>query len=223
MRFCWPCSVKEGRLVSRVAPALERKRRRKQDVKDAAKLRKLNAEAAKALEPTLEPGTLDGKAWILAEYERLRMLPVFKSSKGSSTYPKKSARCNKLSARIWRKSHKATDRAGHQHPYENRITISVGPKCSRATVSELLLHELCHAATASVRGASDKHGNRKWVYHGCGFKRTLCRAAKQAYDLDVKPSDTKTAYGLDRVIIRALKDAQPAMQRKLCEETPNVC
>ena len=235
VRYCLPCSIKAGRLVSRVAPAQESKRRpqqeaeqtRKLEAVEAAKQRKLEREREKAQALAKAPtrlnapgdvsgdvaaSPLEGLDWVHAEYARLCALPVFKSCAGSGTRPRKAAGRCKLGARLYR-TPTLDAVTGCHHPHENRITVTVGPSASLARVSELLMHELCHAATKTGRTGGKKGGRR--IYHGTAFKKTLCKAARQAYGLHVKPDAAKTAYGLDSVIVRQLKAAQPRMKRTL--------
>ena len=102
---------------------------------------------------------------------------------------------------------KAVEVLGRQWPYENRITVTVGPKASRAKVSEVLVHELAHAACPTEHGAPDKGGWGRRIHHGRAFREWLVRAAKEAYGLDISPTAAgRSAYKLDALIIAALED-----------------
>ena len=160
------------------------------------------------VEPVPEPA-LSGLAWIEAEFDRLRALPFAASDAGSDTRPKKSARDNSFVCSMYGPAEplKAADVLGRQYPYENRITVTVGAKASRAKVSEVLVHELAHAACPTEHGAPDKGGWRRRIHHGRAFREWLVRAAKEAYGLDISPTAAgRSAYKLDAFIIAALED-----------------
>ena len=159
------------------------------------------------VEPTPEP-ELSGLAWIEAEFDRLRALPFAASDAGSDTRPKKSARDNSFVCSMYGPAEplKAAEVIGRQWPYENRITVTVGPRASRAKVSEVLVHELAHAACPTEHGAPDKGGWRRRIHHGRAFREWLVRAAKEAYGLDISPTAAgRSAYKLDAFIIAALE------------------
>ena len=152
---------------------------------------------------------LFGLAWIEAEFDRLRMLPFAQSNLGSETRPKKSARDSSFGCSMYGPTEPLNhaEVIGRQYPCENRITVTVGPKATRAKVSELLLHELAHAACPTEHSAPDKGGWRRRIYHGRAFREWLVRAAKEAYELDVSPTAAgRSAYRLDAFIIDALED-----------------
>ena len=159
------------------------------------------------VEPVPEPA-LSGLAWIEAEFDRLRALPFAASDAGSDTRPKKSARDNSFVCSMYGPAEplKAAEVIGRQWPYENRITVTVGPRASRAKVSEVLVHELAHAACPTEHGAPDKGGWRRRIHHGRAFREWLVRAAKEAYGLDISPTAAgRSAYKLDALIIAALE------------------
>ncbi len=164
-------------------------------------------EPAAPTEPTPEPD-LSGLDWVREEFDRLRMLPFATSNLGSSTRPKKRARDNALGRRLYGPTQpwNHAQVTGRQYPHENRITVTVGPKATRARVSELLMHELAHAACPTEHGAPDKGGWRRRIYHGRTFREWLVRAAKEAYGLDISPTAAgRSAYKLDAFIIAALE------------------
>ena len=151
---------------------------------------------------------LSGLDWVQEEFDRLRMLPFAKSNLGSETRPKKSARDSSFVCSIYGPAEPLKDAAvtGRQYPYENRITFTVGPKASRAKVSEVLMHELAHAACPTEHAAPDRSGWRRRIHHGRAFREWLVRAAKEAYGLDISPTAAgRSAYKLDAFIIAALE------------------
>jgi hypothetical protein len=229
VRFCWPCSIKAGHLVQRIAPSIESKKRRKAETKARKQERKLAAVADKAAKATAaacaikaaETSDLVGLDWVGREYARLQALPFATSNLGSSTRPKKRARDNALGRRLYGPTQpwNHAQVTGRQYPHENRITVTVGPKATRARVSELLMHELCHAACPTERGAPGKNGKRQRIYHGRTFREWLVRAAKEAYGLEISPTAAgRSAYKLDKIITTALEAKGGEWSRLL--ETP---
>ena len=215
VRFCWPCSLAAGRLVERIAPSIESKRCRKAESLQRAKDRKAEAAQQKAAvkatletpKPTAEVSS--GLGWVREEFDRLRALPFTTSNLGSHRrYAKKRARDNSFGCRLYGPTQPWNHAAisGHHWPDQDRITVTLGPRASRAKVSELLLHELCHAACPTERGAPNKNGKRRRIYHGRTFREYLVRAAHQAYGLDISLTAAgRSAYKLDAFIIAALE------------------
>ena len=159
-------------------------------------------------EVVFEEPTESGLDWVQEEFDRLRDLPFAASTRGSNTRPKKSARANSFGCRLYGATQpwNHTEVSGHHWPDRDRITVTVGPRASRAKVSELLLHELCHAACPTERGAPGKNGKRKRIFHGRTFREWLVRAAEEAYGLEISPTAAgRSAYKLDAFIIAALE------------------
>jgi hypothetical protein len=204
-------------LVARTAPALESKKRRKAGVKERARARKAEmkqqkaaaaAASIEAIEAT-PSSELVGLDWVRREWDRIRALPFASSNLGShKRYGKAAARSNSFGCRLYGPkqpwNHAAV--SGHHWPNQDRITVTLGPMATRARVSELLLHELCHAACPTERGAPGKNGRRQRIFHGRTFREWLVRAANEAYGLDISPTAAgRSAYKLDALIIAALE------------------
>jgi hypothetical protein len=88
--------------------------------------------------------------------------------------------------------------SGRAFGRERRLRIVVPHYAHAAEILEVLLHELVHLAMP----AASSHGER--------FRRTLARAASQAWGVEVDPnppatSDNIRAYALDEHITAALK------------------
>lgn len=166
-RYCLICSAETGRLVLRVAPALERKRssaavtsanraKAKRAREAAARERKKQAETERY---TVEDVDLR------EEFKRLIKLRAFGGKQG------------RLSRRppefvISRRSQHPASRLGYAEPWRNRITVATWPGQSVARIRETLVHELTHIVIG---------GNRDEGWHGPLFRKTMTAAFREAY------------------------------------------
>lgn len=168
IRYCLPCSTETGRLVLRVAPALERKREAATASSAAKAKAKRHREAIarkRKKQAETERYTVEGVD-LREEFKRLIRLRAFGGKAG----------------RLWRdppefvisrRTHHPISRLGYAEPWRNRITIATYPNQTLADARETLVHELTHI----VVGADP--GTRVW--HGLEFKLTMLRAFKEAY------------------------------------------
>ena len=143
---------------------------------------------------------LSGYDWIDQEFERLQGLPFATSTAGSEADPPVAAKDVQLAMRL-------RDRPRHWHsvtgahlPGQGCITITADPEATRAEVSEVLLHELAHAATPTPRSPSGRR-----TVHGREFRAMLILAAKEAYDVNLDPDTiTWSSWRIDDAIVREL-------------------
>lgn len=168
IRYCLPCSTETGRLVLRVAPALERKRKAAATA-SAAKAKAKRERAAivskrKQREKT-ERYTVEDVD-LREEFKRLIRLHAFGGKKGRLYRdPPEFV--------ISRRSQYPASRLGYAEPGRNRITIATWPGQTLADARETLVHELTHI----VVGAQP--GSRTW--HGSDFRLKMLHAFKEAY------------------------------------------
>lgn len=168
VRYCLACSAESGRLVERVAPALERKRaaatitnaskaKAKRSREAVARDRKKHAETARY--------TVQGTD-LRDELKRLIRLRAFGGRTGRLfRSPPEFV--------ISRRNHTPTSRMGYAEPWRNRITVSTYPGQTLADARETLVHELTHIVVGT------EPGNAHW--HGPVFHKTLAAAFKEAY------------------------------------------
>lgn len=175
-RFCLPCSAKSGQLVQRICPALD-KRRSKSAAHRADKATRKAAKArSKWMVAGLDVRTVAGKCWralkALGYVSPCRDLPTLYVMRSS------------LGTRGWAHSH------GTVRLY---FGDGSGPSGSnapdRATVRELVLHELCHHIDRAFR---DSH------HHGPKFNGALCDAAHKLWGFDEMSSGE--GYGPSRAL-----------------------
>lgn len=102
-----------------------------------------------------------------AEMERLRRLPVFAGGPLAKSAPQLKVR----------RASRSPNRLGFAVPSEFRISVTAYPGIRRGDVLETLLHELTHL---HVGRAAEAHG-----WHGPTFKRTLARAMREAYGVEI--------------------------------------
>lgn len=103
------------------------------------------------------------------EMDRLRELPVFADGPLARSAPQLKVR----------RAGKRPNRLGFAVPSEFRLSVTAYPGIRRGDVLETLLHELVHL---HVGRAAEPH-----AWHGPTFKRTLARAMREAYGLEVPP------------------------------------
>jgi hypothetical protein len=107
--------------------------------------------------------------------ERLRALPVFDGG------PLAAAPQLKV-----RRARTRPNRLGFAVPSEHRLSVTAYPGIRSGDVLETLLHELTHL---HVGRAAEAHG-----WHGPTFKRTLARAMREAYGVEI-PAPRATLHG----------------------------
>lgn len=112
------------------------------------------------------------------EMERLRALPVFRAGELARRRPELKVR----------RARRRPNRVGFAIPAEWRISVTAYPGARRGDLQETLLHELVHLHVGERRGDA-----RRW--HGRAFRRTLHRAMRQAYGLDV-PIPRSVVHGV---------------------------
>jgi hypothetical protein len=110
------------------------------------------------------------------EMERLRRLPVFTEGPLATAIPRLTVR----------RASQRPNRLGFAVPGESRLSVTAYPGIHRGDVLETLLHELVHL---HVGRAAEAHG-----WHGRTFKRTLARAMKEAYGIEI-PIPRATLHG----------------------------
>jgi hypothetical protein len=168
-RYCLPCSAKTGRLVKRVAPALERQRA-SAAVTSAAKAKAKRAREAKARErkkaAETERYTVEGHD-LREDFQRMIKLKAFGGRKGRLFR-------RPPEFRISRRSQHPASRLGYAEPWLNRFTVATWPGAQYVSVRLTLLHELTHIVVGRVSGTGEG-------WHGRTFKRTLTAAYTEAF------------------------------------------
>lgn len=167
VRYCLKCSEQTGKLVERVAPALERKRAAAaQSAAAKAKAKRAREAAAKARKKAAEDAkfTVEGVD-LRVEMTRLLKLKAFGGKDG------------RLAKRppefvVSRRTMEPSSRYGYADPWGNRITLVTWPSLTLADARETLVHELTHIVVG-------RHRTEGW--HGPQFRRTMTAAFREAY------------------------------------------
>ena len=137
LRYCLPCSVTAGRLVERVAPALEAKRAAGAD-RSAAKAKAKRATAARARarakQRDIERHTIEGVD-IRDEFKRLCRLRAFGG-------PKSRLVRRPPTLEVRHRSSQPSSYLGWADVYANKIRVFIYPGMDRADMAETLVHEL---------------------------------------------------------------------------------
>lgn len=169
VRYCLPCSQETGRLVERVAPALERKRAAAA-VTSAAKAKAKRARETTARQRKKEA---DNQRYIVEgvdlrdEMKKMIKLRAFGGKTGRLVrWPPELV--------ISRRSKHPLSRMGYAEPWRNRITVATWPSHHLSDARETLLHELTHIVVGGHPG-----GGSKTVWHGPQFRIMLNRARKE--------------------------------------------
>lgn len=173
VRYCLPCSEATGRLVERIAPALERKR---QAVKDRAVARR-RAEHERAAVERQRRAEAEAARYTFAgvdlrdEVARLRRLRAFGGAGGRlarrpPTFHVRHAKTEPRStlAGAW--------------PSTWRFQVTIYPGVDLADLRESLVHELAHLYVGG-----DRSDRNRW--HGDRWRRTMRAAFREAYGPDV--------------------------------------
>lgn len=162
VRYCLPCSVAAGRLVERIAPALERRRAAataRQAAKAKAKRQRAAAGRVAAVERETERFTVEGVD-LRDELRTLCRLKAFGGARGrlAKRTPDFTVRRHQRQPRRW----------GVAYRYPWRIHLALWPTITLAQARETIVHELTHLAC------------RPNEHHGVGFVMTLNRARAEA-------------------------------------------
>lgn len=171
-RYCLVCSAKTGRLVKRIAPALETKRTAAKQTSVAkakaarARMRKA-ADRAKAADKARF--TVEGVD-LRDEMGCLLRLKAWKGAFGSPGFDGGFHNTPELT--VTRRS-SYPGRLGFAEPWRWRIHLAIYPGQSLADARETLVHELTHLVIGHQRGS------RSW--HGTDFKKLMLTAFKEAY------------------------------------------
>jgi hypothetical protein len=110
------------------------------------------------------------------EMRRLRSLPTFAAGPLADASPQLKVR----------RASQRPNRLGFAVPSEFRLSVTAYPGIRRGDVLETLLHELVHL---HVGRAAEAH-----AWHGPTFKRTLARAMREAYAVEI-PIPRSTLHG----------------------------
>jgi hypothetical protein len=113
---------------------------------------------------------------LAVELERLRRLPVFAGGPLAAAAPELKVR----------RSRGRPNRLGFAVPSQFRLQVTAYPGIRPGDVLETLLHELVHF---HVGRAEEAH-----AWHGATFKRTLAKAMRQAYGIEI-PIPRATTHG----------------------------
>jgi hypothetical protein len=108
--------------------------------------------------------------------ERLRGLPVFANGPLADAAPQLKVR----------RASRRPNRLGFAVPSQFRLSVTAYPGIRPGDVLETLLHELVHL---HVGRAAEAH-----AWHGPTFKRTLARAMREAYGVEI-PTPRATLHG----------------------------
>lgn len=203
VRFCLPCSIDDGRLVERVAPALERQRAARtatvQARAAARKQREREREAARFVVQALRADGVLVDVDVWAEmFSCCRQLRI--------TMPELTVRFLRYGTR---------GRAFPDHYPNGRVIISTSGGDSYENLVEIILHEAVHLAV----GGKQRSGSTKREWHGRAFKRRLLNASMVRWPqidplVDGNPEveaaiTARVAYDLDELIVHALKVTTP--------------
>ena len=138
--------------------------------------------------------------YIEHEFQKLQILPFATTDGGSEANPPIAAKDVQLPMRMRERPAHWHSVTGAHLPEQGCITITADPEATRAEVSEVLLHELVHAATPTPRSPSGRR-----TVHGRAFCAMLIRAAKEAYGVVLDPDAiTWSSWRIDDAIVREL-------------------
>ncbi len=175
-RYCFPCSEKSGRLVQRIAPALEKARAERTVKKklDAADARQRAAERRAAYY------TVQGLN-LYTEMRTLLRSKVLAGEKGAWL------RANVPTLKV-RRSKAIYSRLGCAVYSTNTIRINTGPRSTLAQLRGTLAHEVVHLYCG--RSAKDKaYGGA----HGVRFRNTLRLLVADVYGATVRAEGAAVA------------------------------
>jgi len=169
VRYCLACSQESGRLVERIALALERKRAAAA-VTAANKAKAKRSREATARErrkqAEIERYTVEG----VDLRDELTCLLRLRAWNGRFGTPPLFQHRPEL---VISRRHQHPTRLGYAEPWRWRITVATYPGQTLADARETLVHELTHLVVGH------RPGTRGW--HGPEFKNTMLAAFKEAY------------------------------------------
>jgi hypothetical protein len=143
VRYCWPCSQESGRLVERIAPALETKRAAGAQRSAAKRSAKADRDRAAAIAAVSAPVTdSDEPLRVDKVLSEIWALPT-RRAEGAQVIPE-------LAVRRGTKSHTS----GHCH-YGGRIVVTVG-RVDTASAVATVIHEVAHEVAYQA-------GKRRWL------------------------------------------------------------
>lgn len=150
-RYCFPCSTKNGKLVERTSPALEKQRAASRE-KSAAKTTNARQRATEAriVKVTVGPFNLEKEAARIWKVSTFREMRRWRKEVPPITFRR---------SQKWHSS-------GHANYYSRQIVVTIGTNPYDAAVT--VLHELGHIAVGS-----EGHSSRFWS--------ALRSAAKEAW------------------------------------------
>ncbi len=186
-RYCLSCSEETGRLVSRICPALERRReQRAQAGARRAASKRATASRHKRAEKDAQRRveTLHGVD-IRAEFKRLeRIFPqlgfVYLHIGGG---------------------HYASQGGELRIDLYPEGVNGIGDSGSALSVVHLLAHEVAHSLAPPVRG---DNGSR--VCHGPNWKRAFAEILLRAYNTEISWGAVPDGYAIDRRVSSALRE-----------------
>lgn len=199
-RYCLPCSEATGRLVERMAPALERKREARSEALADRRKRKTQRER----ERQEAYFTVDGIN-LEREMRRLCRLKAFRKSNGKPMKPPKLI--------VKRMSKQPSTRYGWCKYWERTICVIAYPGITKYDALETLLHELVH----NFEGRSDYDVHPA---HGDFFKRRFRDAMKEAYGVSYLPDNAY--HGRLATLMRQF-DRSPDGMRFLADNLDESC
>lgn len=172
-RYCLACSAKTGRLVLRIAPALETRRAAAATTaaaKAKAKRAREAAKKAKAKQAEIDRYTVEG----VDLRDEMTSLLRLKAWNGHFGRPGLDGGFhNRPELVISKRSRVPLSRMGYAEPWINRITVATYPGQTLADARETLVHELVHLVVGPETS--------KTAWHGPTFKATMLAAFKEAY------------------------------------------
>jgi hypothetical protein len=173
VRYCLPCSEGTGRLVQRIAPALERARAAGVERAKARSARRRQSDATarqRAVEAETERYTIEGVD-LRDEVKRLCRLRAFGGSRGPL-----ARRPPRFHVAV-RQQHPRS-LYGTAWPDRWEFHIIRYPGITLADVRETIVHELAHLVAGY-----DRSDARRW--HGERWRQLMRRAFAEAYGPDV--------------------------------------
>ena len=165
VRYCLPCSQQTGRLVPRVAPALERKREAsaaRSATKAKVKRQRTAADKLAAVQRETDRFTVAGVD-LRDEARRYARLPAFGGPRG-----RLAQRPPRFTVRVHRG--RTPNRLGTGWPDSWRIHMGLWPDMPLEGARHTLIHELTHLHV----------GHKDSGWHGPLFRATLAQALREA-------------------------------------------
>lgn len=189
-RYCLPCSEATGRLVPRVAPALETKRAaaalRAQTKAQRARDRARAAARAQRYVTVLEADGTLGELDVAKTLAKMQRLPAVVDAAGRARW--------RVNEPVDFTLHRRTDKHRSGNAVSGgEIHLTLGPDPPRECVEELILHELLHYVLPGGAG------------HGREFRGALIRAAKRWWP-GVQPVWEGHVYRMDADIWRQARE-----------------